>query len=86
MEQDSSRTLGGAGVSWLACHSNSSGNANTIEPTHTTASLARMDWHDSNRWALGCMLVAAWKRSMAKAHRLKVVTPWEDTWTEQGEF
>lgn len=59
--------------------------ANTMEPTQMTDSLARMDWQGSTSLGRGCVLVAVWKRSMLRAHRLKVVTPNEVTWLWREE-
>ena len=56
-----------------------------MEPTQMTDSLARMDWQGSTSLGLGCVLVAMWKRSMLRAHRLKVVTPSEVTWMGREE-
>lgn len=65
-------------TSLSSCHSSSSGVARSREPNQTTESFAKMEPHDSTcccGWGLEGAAVSLWKRSMLRAHRLKVKTP-----------
>lgn len=70
-------------VSWRSFQSSSSGAASSMEPTQMMDSLEMMDWQGSTLGfcrALGAM--AALKRSILRAQRLKVATPSELTCKE----
>lgn len=75
VQESTSRPVEGD-TAWLSCHRKISGLDNSKAASHTSSSFSSTERQRSTRRAFGSVEeVAAWKRSMPKAHRVKEVMP-----------
>lgn len=76
MVQESTRRPEDGDTAWLSCHRKISGLDSSNAASHTSSSFSSTERQRSTLRAFGCVEeVAAWKRSMPKAHRVKDVMP-----------
>lgn len=75
VQESTSRPVEGD-TAWLSCHRKISGLDKSKAASHTSSSFSSTERQRSTRRAFGWVEeVAAWKRSMPKAHRVKEVMP-----------
>lgn len=75
VQESTSRPVDGD-TAWLSCHRKISGLDSSSAASHTSSSFSSTERQRSTLRAFGWVEeVAAWKRSMPKAHRVKEVMP-----------
>lgn len=75
VQESTSRPVDGD-TAWLSCHRKISGLESSSAASHTSRSFSRTERQRSTLRAFGWVEeVAAWKRSMPKAHSVKEVMP-----------
>ena len=86
MAQESTSRPVEADTDWLSCHRKISGLDSSREAIHTSSSFSSTERQRSTRRAFGWEEeVAAWKRSMPRAHRVKEVMPRDTTCRDEEE-
>lgn len=75
VQESTSRPVDGD-MAWLSCHRKISGLDSSRAASHTSSSFSSTERQRSTRRAFGWdEEVAAWKRSIPRAHRVKEVMP-----------
>jgi len=84
MEQESTSRPDVGDTDWVSCQRKISGLESSRAVSHTRTSCSSTERQRSTSRALGCEEeVAAWKRAMPRAHRVKEVRP-RDTVYRRG--